>query len=101
MLVGWFVCLIAMPIGGALRLLTIFVARNREKAWRWVAYAVPTIVMVATFVLGPDADVETDPVMATAMAAIIAFWTLIGSAFGAALTTRLVQGKPRVHKEDH
>lgn len=97
---GLFVCLIAIPMGGVVRLLTIFVARNREKAWRWVAYVVPPIVIVATFIRGSDLG-ETDPVMTIAMVAIvIGFWSLTGSAFGAILATRLVQGEPSGHSDE-
>ena len=79
---------------------TIFVARNGEKAWRWIAYVVPTIVVVAAFIGGSEID-ETDPVMTIAMVAIvIGFWSLTGSALGAAIATRLVQGEPSVHQDD-
>ena len=94
MLDGWFVCIIAIPIGAALRLLTMLVASSREKAWRWVAYVVPTVVIVAILLLAPGMA-GRDPMMATAMVAVFAFWCLTGAALGAAIATRLVQGEPR------
>ncbi len=98
MFVGLYACLIAMPIGGAVRLLTMFFARGREKAWRWIAYVVPTIGIVVTLIRWQD--IEADAFFASVMIAIIAFWSLTGSAMGAAIATRLVQGKPSARKDD-
>ncbi len=75
--------------------MTIFVARKREKAWRWLAYVVPVVVI--DVMIMPDLG-NLDDVWS--YVALIVVWTLIGSALGASIATRLVQGPLTIHKDD-
>ena len=91
-----FLCILAIFVAFVLRLITTFIAKDREKAWRWIATTGTTVGFSAAFG-APVLFTEPEILMGIAVVVVVVFWTLVGSVFGAALATRFVQRWPKPH----